>query len=591
MAQDQIEEIKRKTDIVEIISECVDLKRSGRNFKALCPFHSERTPSFMVSSELQIFKCFGCGLGGDALTFLQEYEKIDFPQALKILADRAGVKLKPLRAAAFQEKEELLRANYLASEFYHYILTAHQKGKRALDYLQQRGVTREASEVFRLGFAPDLEDSLFRFLTQKKDYKPEVLEKAGLVITRQDRSFDRFRNRVMFPLHDHLGNVTGFAGRVIEDKGEAAKYINTPDTLVYKKGNLLYGLQMTKQDIKEENWACVVEGELDTISSWQVGIRNVVAIKGSAFTEEQLTLLSRFCSEIRLATDADLAGDQAARRIIEQASTSGISVKVVRLGKFKDPDQAAQRDPGFFQKAVKNAQEVHDYLMDSTFEKFDASTTEGKAKISRELVPVLSSIEDEIIKAHCIRKMADKLGVSEEAVYAQMEKTTPSARPRIEEKTELSKKAAKPRREILEEYYLSMAFQLMPEILKDGDSKSFIKSPACAKVLAEWEDWSKKNKKEFDPSEFADVLPGELRDLFARMILLELSDNFEDPRALQHEVERTKKELEILNIKEEMAKISEQIEQLEEEGKSKGLGKLEKEFARAGQKLTILEAA
>lgn len=587
MAQDQVEEIKRKIDIVDLISEHVDLKRSGRNFKALCPFHSEKTPSFMVSPELGIFKCFGCGLGGDAYRFLQEYEKVDFPQALKILADRANVKLKPIRGwKGFQEKEEFYKTNYLASEFYHYLLTRHEVGEKARVYLKKRGLTGETIDIFKLGYAPEKPDALSRFL-EKKGRKREILQKGGLSIEKQGRAFDRFRGRVIFPLHDHYGNVLGFSGRVIEEKGELAKYINTPDTPVYKKGRHLYGLHITKQDIKDLGFAVLVEGELDALSSWQAGVRNVAAIKGSSLTEDQASLIARFCSQVRLATDADVAGEEAARRAIAQAELEGLTIRVVKLEGRKDPDEAAQKDPGYWKKAIDEAKDVYDFLIDEAFERHDPATTEGKTKISRELGPIFSRIEDEIVKAHLLKKVAARLGVPEEAVFSQIQKKARTASPAKRE--EQKPAPAKSRRDLLEEYTLALAFQIDAKALEEEELISLFRGPSAVKLVKKWSKWKK--KREFDPSKFAQALPGELVDLFARLVLVELGKSFSDPEEFKKEIRRAKKELEILNIKEEMQVLSARMKELESEGSLRLLKKLEKEFSKTGEKLSVLEAS
>lgn len=583
MVQDQVEEIKQKTDIVELISEYVKLSRSGRNFKALCPFHSEKTPSFMVSPELGIFKCFGCGVGGDVYRFLQEYEKIEFPQALKILADRAGVKLKAFRGQrGYEEKEELYRANYLSCEFYHYLLTSHETGKKALSYLRGRGITREAQDFFRLGYAPDRPDALSLFLG-KKGYKQDFLAKAGLALRKQGKVFDRFRDRIIFPLHDHFGNVLGFAGRVLRQKGELAKYINTPDTAVYKKSRHLYGLHLTKQDIKEAGFAVLVEGELDCISSWQVGVRNVAAIKGSALTPEQAQLVSRFSQEVRLATDSDEAGLEAARRAAEVAQKEGLLVKVVSLGRYKDPDEAC-KDASFWQRAVIQAQEVYDFLIEQSFKKYDATSTEGKARISRELIPVLAGIDDEIVKAAQVKKLAESLGVSQEAVTAQLGKQVKTPSDQATQRPG-GKKEDRTRREILEEYLLSLAFSGNPKILMTEVTDLF-KSPASSRLLAHFQDWSKKGSA-FDPSEFAEGLPAELVDFFAGLVLVEVP--YSEDQDIAHEAARVKKELEMLNLREEMSQLGEKIRRLEQEKKTKKLASLEKKLARTGERLAKLE--
>ena len=247
---DQIEEVRRKVDIVDLVSESVTLKKSGRNFKANCPFHEEKTPSFMVSQERQIWKCFGCNLGGDIYGWLIEREGMEFGEALRTLADKAGVKLKSYKPTKEQQmKDKLLEINHLASEYYHYLLTSHKAGKRALEYLLKRGITKSSIKTFKLGFAVDEWEGLINFLVKKKGYKINELEMAGLAIRGQRGFYDRFRNRIMFPLFDHRNRVVGFAGRVYVKEQKQAKYVNTPETELYHKSSVLYGLEKTKEAI------------------------------------------------------------------------------------------------------------------------------------------------------------------------------------------------------------------------------------------------------------------------------------------------------------------------------------------------------
>lgn len=581
---DQIEEIKRKTDIVEILSEKIELKRSGRNFKAVCPFHSEKTPSFMVSPELQIFKCFGCGAGGDVYRFLMEYEKIDFLQALKILADRVGIKLKPLRGfPESQDKEEIYKINNLLSELYYYILTSHDLGKKALSYLERRGITKEAIKVFKLGFAPESPDFAFRFLTVKKGYKPPFLEKAGIAISKDGKYFDRFRDRIIFSLRDHFGNTLGFAGRILESRGELAKYINTPDTVVYKKGRVLYGLEVAKQDIKRSGFVVIVEGEIDAISSWQAGIKNVVAVKGSSLTEDQARLLARFCPMIFLALDADSAGIEAAKKGADIAQKVGLEAKVVVLSGFKDPDEAAQKDPALWGKAVLGAVGVYDFLIDRIFGKFDPQTGEGKGKISREVTPVLANIEDEIVRAHYIKQVAGRLGVSEEAVFSEVSKKTPGRE--TERVLSNGSGGAKSRRALLEEYLLTLIFQTDPALLKEVEL--FIKTPIAKRVVEEFNSWIEKEGT-FDPSRFVAGLPPELVDFFGSLVLADI-ERLVSQGAVDKEFAKTKKFLENLDVREEMGNLSRKIKELEDSGKSEGMVELEEEITKIGGKLTSLE--
>lgn len=584
MAQDQIEEIKRKIDIAEFIGEYVPLKKAGRNLKGLCPFHTEKTPSFMVSPELQIFKCFGCGLGGDCYKFLMEYEKIDFPQALKVLADRVGVKLQPLRGfTEHQEKEEIYRINHQSTEFYHYLLLKHPIGQPARSYLSKRGTKDDSIETFKLGYAPDRPDALFKFLTQKRGYTPDLLQKSGLAIKKQNIYFDRFRARIMFPLFDHFGNIPGFAGRVIKNEGDIAKYINSPETLVYKKGQTLYGLNIAKQYIKTSNSAVIVEGEFDLISSWQAGVKNIVAIKGSALTAEQSDLISRFCSKIFLALDSDFAGDQASRRGIDTAQKRGLEVKVVSLKPFKDPDEFSQKDPNNWTEAIASAQGIYDFLINSNLEKLDITTTEGKAKASRAISSLLGQIEDEIVKAHLIKQVATRLGVPEESVQKEAIKHTQTPIKAEDEKSP----QPKPRRTIVEERLLSLILQTKPILVKDLSLSTLVKTPNYQRLTEQLKDHLDQYPK-FNLSSFVQKLPPELKDLFTNAYLLASFAQSEEEKS--EEIKSLTKELKVITQKEVISQITTQIKQLEETGNNEKVQELELLLTKSTRQLSELQA-
>ncbi|MCJ7829471.1 DNA primase, partial [Patescibacteria group bacterium] len=371
---DQLEEIKSKIDIVELINSYVPLKKTGRNFKALCPFHSEATPSFIVSPERQIWHCFGaCSEGGDVFKFLMKIENIDFGEAVKELAKRAGVQLTQFKPSEGErEKQVLYEINHLTTEYYHFLLVNHSIGKKALDYILGRGISKSSIELFKIGFAPEGWRSLHHFLVGKKHYQVQSLEKAGLAIKASGGSYyDRFRARIIFPLKDRRGNICGFAGRVLDPQAKEAKYVNTPETLVYYKSELLYGLSEAKEEIKKKDEVILVEGELDAISSHQAGVKNVVAIKGSALTTSQIQLISRFTKNMTFALDQDIAGDQAARRGIELADEQGLMIKVVKAKGGKDPDEIAQKNPQLWLKMVEEAIPVYDYLIDSALNRFN----------------------------------------------------------------------------------------------------------------------------------------------------------------------------------------------------------------------------
>ena len=590
MPQDQIEEVKTKTDIVSIVTEHVELKKAGRNYKGLCPFHSEKTPSFMVSPELQIFKCFGCGESGDAISFLQKHEGMDFPEALKYLADRAGVKLIQRQFKGSGEKEKLFEINALAAKFYNYILLKHKVGKPALDYMiKERGLKLETIKEFNIGFSPNVPLALKKYLIDKKKYSYQDLEKAGIVYRRGSGAVDRFRGRIIFPLFDHRGNNIGLAGRILPSiKTEAGKYINSPETEVYHKSKVLYGLNLVRRDIKKENAVVVVEGELDMISSWQSGVKNTVAIKGTALTEDQVRLLNRFCNEFILALDSDAAGDKAARRSIALAQDQGVEVKVARLGKYKDPDDMARKAPGEYKKALKKAQSVWDFLVDLIFSKYDETSGAGKSKISREIIPILAEISDEIVQAHYIEKVARKLGVPRDAVADQTRKTKAVATTGTPKIAIPTKPKIQPRRELLEERLLALAFQSDPKIISERKIFSLCAAPLTMRIAEEYGQYAK-GKKEFDQSDFAASLPKELVQGFADMILEDVQSIIEKPQIFKKEQDLVIRELNSLKIKDELAALGEEIREYEEKDEKGKLRKAEEKFSKLSEKLTSLE--
>jgi len=597
---DQLEEIKSKIDLVQFISSYIPLKKAGRNFKALCPFHTEKTPSFIVSPERQIWKCFGCGLGGDVFRFLMEYEKMDFGEALRFLAKKTGVVLKSYQPTESEaEKEKLYQINHLAAEFFHYLLLNHPAGKPALDYILGRGITKDSLKLFKIGYAPSLWDGLQKFLVGKKGYKPEELEKAGLVIpsskfppnrgVQSSKFYDRFRHRLMFPLSDHRGNICGFAGRALDPEAKEAKYINTPETLIYHKSDLLYPLNLTKEEIKKENRAVVVEGELDAISSFQIGVKNIVAIKGSALTENQVKLLKRFAENLVLALDADIAGDSAARRGIEIADKEGLNIRVVELEKYKDPDEAAQKEPKYYKEKIKRAIPFYDYLIDSAFKRFIGDTPESKKKIGEEIVPVLAKIENEIVKNHYIKKLAQRLEVDEEAILIQIKKY--QAISPFVKASPVSFKKQKSRQELLEEYLLALCFQSGKiEFLLDEQAEDFFQLPGHRRLIELLKNFTKTRK--FSSAEFFKSLPQELTSIFNNFYLLDLKDDLEDPSWVEEEVTKTKVEIEILKTERDLENFSKKMRDLEEEGKigSREWKELQEEFRLLSSRLASLKA-
>ena len=576
---DDVAEVKQKTDMVAVIGEHVKLTRAGRNFKGLCPFHEEKSPSFMVSPELQIYKCFGCSKAGDVFTFLQEYEGMEFYEVLKYLADKLGIKVTPRRGQETSIKAQIIEANALAAKFYHYILTKHPLGKPGLTYLtQKRGLNPETIDEFQLGFAPQNRSLLFEALSKKKKIKSDILVKAGLVFRARAGYMDRFRERVVFPITDPRGEVVALAGRILPeyDTGKVGKYINSPETPVYHKSDSLFGMSHTKDKIRSTRTVVVVEGELDFLSPWQSGIENIVAIKGTALTESHVRILSRFADTLIMALDSDFAGDAAAIRGLLIAQNAGLEVKVASMGKYKDPDEFARADPEGFKSAVRNAIDAWEFVINVATKRFDLTTGAGKAKASRQLIPILSSIEDSIVRSHYVQKTASKLGVPMEAVAREVDKraSTPE-----QTKDSAPEKEGKSRREILEERFLVLALD-EPELLAEEAPDVLLTSPLNIRLAREIAKFAL-NRGSLDISELGEGLPAELKEGVAALVM----QSSVEVKDVSHEGKLVRQELKELVLKEKLSALSAKISELEGKGDEEGLVETEKEFQLFSRRL------
>ncbi len=467
---DQVAQVRESTDIVALISEFLSLKKAGRNFKALCPFHKEDSPSFVISPERQIWHCFGCSKGGDCYTFLMEYERMEFPEALRFLAKRSGVTLvqSTFSAATSSKKDTIYALNKIASEYYHYVLTKHSAGKQALSYLAKRNVDDRLIRTFAVGFAPVSGNGLVSYLVRKKKYSADDLFEAGLAVRRGQHIVDFFTNRIMFPLTDHRGNILGFSGRGITDS-VIPKYINTRDTLVYHKGDVFFGFHKSLDAVKKADEAILVEGEFDVISCFREGITNVIGIKGTALTQNQVQLLSRFAKRAVLCFDDDAAGYEAICRSIPLLEKQQMVIHVVSFPGGKDPDEAIRNDNTGFKKSVAHHGSVYDYLLERTVEKYGVSTVEKKRAIADTLLPLLTTIQNEIVKEHYLRKISTMLGTSYESIVKEEEKLN-----KQEKITTIPvKKHKRSREELLEEYLLALFLQVhMSEDIIDKAKKT-----------------------------------------------------------------------------------------------------------------------
>ncbi len=445
------EEVKARTNIVELIGSYVRLVKSGAHWKACCPFHQERTPSFMVNEERNMWHCFGCGKGGDVFAFVMEMESLGFRDALKMLADRAGVELPQYHQEGGdtekEDKNRLYDALELATKFYEKQLWDGPGKEKILGYLRERGLSDESIKTFRLGYAPDGWRHLLDFLTSK-GYQSETLEQAGLILKKEGGNghYDRFRDRIIFPIFDILGRVIGYSARVAPSGDETqAKYINTPETPVYHKSRALYGLFLAKQAMKQSGGTVVVEGNMDVIAMHQAGVRNTIAVSGTALTPEQLSIMKRYGNEVRLFFDMDGAGQKAARKSAELLLAQEFLVSIVAIPSGKDAADMGKEDPKALSLAVADAVPAPRYFLNAILAKYDKTTAEGKRRIVEEYAELLAAMKNPIERAHWVKTLSQEIGTEERmvrsALQATAERSIVPSRPRETTAPEISSNA------------------------------------------------------------------------------------------------------------------------------------------------------
>ena len=588
---EQTQEIKEKLNIVDVISEYLRLQKAGVNFKALCPFHNEKTPSFMVSPSRQSWHCFGCGEGGDIFTFIEKIEGIEFPEALKILAEKAGVILKYDNPKLRSEKDKVYEICEKATQFF---TASLNNANVILDYLHKRGLQDKTIDEWRLGYAPDSWSSLFSFLG-KYGYRETEIEKAGLIIQVPSSKFqvsryhDRFRNRLMFPIFDSNGRVVAFSGRIMSDivpskteRAESGKYVNSPETILYNKSRILYGLDKAKTEIRKADRVVLVEGQMDAILPWQDGIKNIVATSGTALTENHLLILKRLTNNLVLAFDMDDAGFRATKRGVDLANETGFGVSVLDISSGKDPADFVKERPGEFAKLISESQPIMAYYFNRAFEKFSIDKIEGKKFIALTLLSEIKRLPSAVERSGWLRELSLRLGISESDLREEME--------RVEiEKTEMNnngnvdvekpKMPAKTRREILSERLLALLLK-KPELIAEAvKTATFLpkKDFEFLGVLIA-------NQKSFSETRAALSV-----DLRPRLDFLYLSGDYELEKAgtdfdINKEIKFLIEEIKREHYKEILQKIGQEIKKCEaEEGPN--LNKLTEEFKNISKKL------
>jgi DNA primase len=468
-----VDQVQARSDIVEVVSRYIPLSKAGRNFKAPCPFHNEKTPSFVVSPDKQIYHCFGCGAGGNVFSFLMKYENLSFPEVVEMLAQKAGIQLprfgprKELTSLATQ----LYKVNELAIQFFEGCLPP---GREARDYLVSRAITAETIKKFRIGYSPDSWDGVLKFLSSK-GINGDIAQKAGLAITSERGGYyDRFRKRLIFPIFDLKDRALGFGGRVLDSS--LPKYMNSPETYIYSKGRNLYGLNHAKESIKKAGYALVVEGYLDFIIPYQAGVRNIVATLGTALTIDQVKLLKRFANTVIMVYDPDEAGEAASLRNMDLFISEGVNVYIAELPKGFDPDGYIRKfGMEDFVKLTKAGKNLFDYKMSKLSTRFDIKSAHGKASIAGEMLPTISRIENAVLRSNLVKKLAEKLSVDEDSIRQELKKVKPD--------------------------YTMRVYSISP-IEAKKDSKSAEKMVLA--LLLEGESFVKKIRESLSPDEFKD---------------------------------------------------------------------------------------
>lgn len=480
-----VDDIKDKLDIVEVISQYLPLQKAGRNFKALCPFHTEKTPSFYVFPERGGWHCFGCAAGGDLFTFVMQMERLEFKDALRTLAERAGIPLasQPTHSAAQEETQRLRELNHAAAAYYHNILVSTPVAAGARDYLANRGISPQTIIDFQLGFSPPSWDSLRGYLLEK-GYAETDVSRAGLLVERDEGpAYDRFRNRLMIPIKDPQGRVAGFGARALDDS--LPKYINSPQTAIFDKGSLLYGLDQARNAIRQEDSAVIVEGYMDVLAAHQHGFKNVVASMGTSLTEKQIAAIKSITKNIILALDADAAGDMAAVRGVEIARQTmdervipvptgrGLvkyrnvldgEIRVMTLPRGKDPDEVIRESPDLWRRLVGEALPVIDFLLQATASRLDIDSSQGKSAAVEAMLPAIMDLKDPVEQAHYLQRLARVVRIDERLLLSRLGIGAPPKRGKTAPRA-AEERPASPgeQREVLEEYCLALLLQ-QPEL-------------------------------------------------------------------------------------------------------------------------------
>jgi DNA primase len=591
--EDNVSKIKEKLSVVDVVSSYIKVQKAGVNYKARCPFHNEKTPSFVISPERQIWHCFGCSAGGDLFTFVQQIEGVDFPEALRTLAQRAGVELKSFDPRLKDAKSNLFEISETAIRFFEKQLFNSITGKKALEYLKDRGLEEDTIREFRLGFAPNDWRALTTFL---KDcgYKEKDIVDSGLAIKKERDAYDRFRSRITFPIFDINDNVVGFTGRIFsgEALAEAAKYINTPQTLIYDKSRILYGLNKAKLKTRREGRCVLVEGNMDVIMSYQAGVTNVVASSGTALTPYHLQILKRYTNNLDFCFDTDQAGSMATRKGIGMALSHDFNVKVIEIGdkECKDPADFVKKYGSKWKDVSMTSVPVLDFYFNKSRSELDLQSSEGKRLMVVSLSPFIKRLVSSVERSHWVSKLATLLRINEDAIMADIniakddiavyESNHMQSAPEVKNPVKMASTG-----DVLNQSLLSVIVR-KPSIFKNelsGISHDLLNKSTLEAINA----LVKANTEKFNINQVVKAISAEsaLNLEFAYLKSQELFSDFEDD-SLKAEFNNILRSLERKNINAELSGIELDVKEAESTNDKKRIIGLLKKFSELTKKLS-----
>ncbi|GAC1413112.1 MAG: DNA primase [Candidatus Doudnabacteria bacterium] len=589
-----IQEIKDRLNIADVLSSYIQLKKAGANYKASCPFHNEKSASLMVSTSKQIWHCFGCGEGGDIFGFVMRFENIDFPEALKILADKAGVKLPKYSGENSEQekkKEVLYKINDLAAKYFNEVLLRSSVADLARKYVAGRGLTSETVKDWLIGFAPNEYHRLENFLLKKEYTHIQLLSSGVIAKGQRGDHYDRFFNRITFPIKNYSGEVVGFTARVLESDSKAAKYINSPETEIYLKSKVIFGLYQAKQFIRKEDCAVVVEGNMDVISCHQAGFKNVVGSSGTAFTYDQLQTLSRLTKNLKFAFDTDAAGATATRRALDSALQLGFNVYIVKIQDAKDPDELIRKSPKLFTKAIEEAPLYLDYFFEKSFEKYDPSSVQQKKNIVSSLIPLMKQLNDPLEIAHYTHILSQRLSISEKTVHELIVGAKSDRDPQLNKKDIVKSSAPllRPRSYHVEQKLLGHALNNNKQrtaIIEKSDFDYF-KDPEIKGLMGRlWTEAEDKNSEKFLES-LSDPEERELAKMALFMVESEYAQ-LDNPTVFDQEFQQLLREFVSQNIKIEMESVRSEMVLAEQSKDKLKLNGLNQKFLELSHRLSSL---